>query len=578
MRFIGGSSGAATVGAVKTHARTPVGSRRCSDVARWVVAAVALACSAAALGQAAAPAREPEDVAATRFDILEFAIEGNSVLRPLEIEGAVLPYLGPARRMADVEAARTALEKLYQDRGFLTVLVDVPEQRIDDGVVRLAVTEGRIEKLAVVGSRYFSQGYIREKVPELQEGRVPNFNQVQTELAAVNRTAERRVQPVLRPGIEPGTVQVDLKVDDQLPLAANLELNNLHAPDTESWRLIAGLRYDNLWQRDHSLALNLITSPEDTSQTRVISANYSVPMDGGATWLLYAVDSQSNVVSLGGTSVIGNGLTIGTRYIWPIANSAAGFHTLSAGADYKDLEEDVRFGNDTIRTPLRYLPFQFGYSGNWFGEGRNTTLTATLTAAARSILERKIDCPGNVGPVDQFGCKRRGADGSFAWLRLDARHSERFSLGTLALRFALQGANEPLASAEQFQLGGADTVRGYLEGVSAGDHGALASIEFRSPNAAPMLQQRFGGGEAGGSASWLSDLTLLGFLEAGQVNLVDALPGQPSKERLGSYGVGLRASGRPGWQLSLDVAAPQTRPLNARSQATRTHLRFGLRL
>ncbi|NJK42744.1 MAG: ShlB/FhaC/HecB family hemolysin secretion/activation protein [Aquincola sp.] len=256
-----------------------------------------------------------------RFDILEYLIEGNSVLVAIEIEAAVLPHLGPGRQMADVEAARAALEKAYQDRGFLTVLVDVPEQRIDNGAVRLAVTEGRIEKLAVTGSRYFSQGYIRQKVPELQEGRVPNFNVVQAEIATLNRTPDRRVQPVLRPGIEPGTVQVDLKVDDKLPLSANVELNNLHAPDTESWRLVAGMRYDNLWQRDHSLAVNLIVSPQDVDQTRVVSANYSIPFDNGATWLLYAVDSQSNVVTLGGTAVVGSGTTLGTRYIWPVANS-----------------------------------------------------------------------------------------------------------------------------------------------------------------------------------------------------------------------------------------------------------------
>jgi hemolysin activation/secretion protein len=425
--FIANSSRAATVGAVKSHTLTLASVQRAFSFALIGAIGFVLALPVAAQQ----PAAEPE-IVATRFDILEFEIDGNSVLGAREIEGAVLPFLGLGKQMADVEAARVALEKVYQERGYLTVLVDVPEQRIEGGVVRLAVTEGRIEKLAVTGSRYFSQGFIRSKVPELQEGRVPNFNQVQAELAAVNRTAERRVQPVLRPGIEPGTVQVDLKVDDKLPLSANVELNNLHAPDTETLRLVAGIRYDNLWQRDHSLALNFITSPEDTSQTRVISANYSIPMDSGATWLLYAVDSKSNVVTLGGTAVVGNGTTLGTRYVWPIASSPQGFHTLSAGVDYKDLKEDVRFGSDTISTPLTYLPFQFAYNGNWFGEARTSNLTATLAAASRSFLQRDVDCPGNVGPVDQFACKRRGADGGFVWLRTDARHSERFEFGTLA--------------------------------------------------------------------------------------------------------------------------------------------------
>src|SRR5262245_52566482 len=73
----------------------------------------------------AAGAVEPQ----VRFDILEFRIEGNTVLSVPVIEQVVTPFLGPGRTMADVEAARAALEKAYQGTGWLTVFVDVPEQR-----------------------------------------------------------------------------------------------------------------------------------------------------------------------------------------------------------------------------------------------------------------------------------------------------------------------------------------------------------------------------------------------------------------------------------------------------------------
>ena len=101
--------------------------------------------------------------AAPRFDILEFEIEGNTALPATAIEKAVMPYMGPQRNLDDAEAARAALEKAYQSAGFLTVFVDLPEQRIDAGVVRLKVLEGRIERLYVTGSRYFDQGEIRRR-------------------------------------------------------------------------------------------------------------------------------------------------------------------------------------------------------------------------------------------------------------------------------------------------------------------------------------------------------------------------------------------------------------------------------
>jgi hemolysin activation/secretion protein len=76
----------------------------------------------------------------SRFDVLEFEIEGNTVLPALAIERAVYPFLGPGKTIDDVQGARAALEKAYQDAGYLTVVVDVPPQQVKGGKVVLAVT------------------------------------------------------------------------------------------------------------------------------------------------------------------------------------------------------------------------------------------------------------------------------------------------------------------------------------------------------------------------------------------------------------------------------------------------------
>src|SRR3974390_1330670 len=69
------------------------------------------------------------------FDILEYRVEGNSVLPKLTIERAVYPHLGEKKRIADVEKARASLEKAYHDAGYATVVVNVPVQKVDKGVV-----------------------------------------------------------------------------------------------------------------------------------------------------------------------------------------------------------------------------------------------------------------------------------------------------------------------------------------------------------------------------------------------------------------------------------------------------------
>ncbi len=62
--------------------------------------------------------------------IREIRIKGATKLPTGEVEEAVYPYLGPGRSEADVEQARAALEKAYQDKGFQTVSVSIPQQEV----------------------------------------------------------------------------------------------------------------------------------------------------------------------------------------------------------------------------------------------------------------------------------------------------------------------------------------------------------------------------------------------------------------------------------------------------------------
>jgi hemolysin activation/secretion protein len=96
-----------------------------------------------------------------KFDIFEYQVEGNSKLTNVEIETAVYPFLGEKRTFTDVRKAREALEKAYHQAGYLTVLVDIPEQEVANKVVKLSVTESKIGKLRIKDSDYYSLGRIK---------------------------------------------------------------------------------------------------------------------------------------------------------------------------------------------------------------------------------------------------------------------------------------------------------------------------------------------------------------------------------------------------------------------------------
>jgi len=506
-----------------------------------------LFCSAAQAEDAdpAAPtAAAQQNTAATQqpasFDMLELRVKGNTLLDKKILERTVYRFLGPKKSIDNVEAARTALEELYHAKGYQTVAVDIPEQDVKNGVVYLNVTEGSISKLRVKDSRYFAQGAIKAAVPELAEGSVPNFPKMQEQLAKLGaENPDRQITPILRAGETPGTLEVDLKVKDELPLHGKVELNGRNTSTTSRLRLVSSLRYDNLWQKFHSASLMYQVSPEDNKEVDVWAGTYAMPLfDSDARLAFYTVSSSSSaqISNAGALAVIGIGDIYGLRLVKPFKPVADYFHSMTLGWDYKDFKEDLQLiGADSIKTPIHYSPFLAQYSGSMNGKESVTTFDVGLHLSIRGL--------GN-DPA-QFDQKRLNAKSNYAFVTGELKHQHNLPLGTeLVSRFAGQAANSPLISNEQFSMGGAESVRGYFETQSLADDALFGSLELHSPHLGPN--------------DWdnLNQLKMLVFFDAAKGWIKDALPGSSKGDFLASAGVGMRFKMWKHLSGLLDVGVP----------------------
>lgn len=491
-----------------------------------------------------------------RFDILEYAVEGNTVLPALAIETAVYPHLGEAKSIADVELARTALEKTYHDHGYLTVFVDIPQQEIASGGVRLRVSEGEVERLRISGSRHHGLSEIKRRVPQLAEGKVPYFPAVEKDLVAVNRSQDSKVTPVMRPGRSPGKVEVDLKVEDHLPLHGELELNDRYSANTSQTRFNAGVRYDNLWQRQHSISLNFQTAPENVEESKVFSGTYSMPLQSGNYLAGYAVFSDSDVSAVGDVNSIGKGTILGLRYILPLRARPGYFHSVTLGLDYKDFDETIALlGADSFNRPVSYLPFTVGYDG---------TLRADSGGTTQFNLSANFSVRGLSNDEQEFSNKRLGAAPSYLYLRGDLKRTQPLPADwSLFARASGQLAGQPLISNEQFTAGGADSVRGYLEANSLGDDGLSWGLELRAPPWGRKLTPA------------LDELVAYLFTEGATLRVQDAAVGQDDHFDLLSAGLGMRFKWRGGLSGTLDLAYPFQDAGSVLSGDGRAHFRLG---
>jgi len=147
--------------------------------------------------QASPPAaQKPEP----HFAILEFVIDGNTVLPAPALEEAVYPFLGEDRVAGDVDRARDALERLYRERGYQTVQVSIPKQGVESKIIHLQVVENPVGRLRVVDSKYHTPSEIKQIAPSLAEGTVPNLTEVQRDIVALNQQADMKVTPRLKAG------------------------------------------------------------------------------------------------------------------------------------------------------------------------------------------------------------------------------------------------------------------------------------------------------------------------------------------------------------------------------------------
>jgi hemolysin activation/secretion protein len=519
-----------------------------SPTRRPSIASAALFSLAFALG---AQAQSPR----TRtLDIAEYRVEGADHLEQVEVETALNPFLGPGRTLDDIERARVALEKAYSDKGYQTVTVAIPPQTVRGGVVTLKVTEGKVGRLRVRGARYFLPSEVRRLAPSVGEGSLPNFNDIVHDVYLLNQLPDRRVTPALRPGTEPGSIDVDLNVQDQLPLHGLIGFDNRASAYTTPTRLNGVLHYDNLWQQGHSLTLALQIAPRRPQDATVFSAAYLARFPD-VPWLSFSANGvlqNSDVSTLGSIAVQGRGRIFGGRANFTLPSTERFFHTLSAGVDYK------RFGKELLAdpnaAPITYWPVTTLYSAAYSGDSAQTAGTLSLVGNLRGLSSAPA----------QFDAKRYLASGDFTYLRADLGHTRELGAGfVLFARVQTQLATGPLVPSEQLTAGGAESVRGYLEAQAAGDSGVIGTVEARTPD----FGHRIG--------SWLDELRVIGFADGARLTIRDRLPEQQWVFQLAGTGGGLRIRAFRSFVSGLDVGVPLRSLGVAIKGHPRVHFRIG---
>lgn len=506
---------------------------------RTLTVATALLC--VSIGAAA----QVPAISVSRFDV-----RGATLLTASDIGDVLAAHTGP-QTLAGLTTAATAVQSLYRERGFGTVVARVPEQTIADGVVRIEVTEGRLGQVLVTGNRAFERENILRSLPHLRSGTTPNLLTLDTQALVANENPAKKLRLIFQPGLIAGEVDAVVSVVDQPPVRWSLGLDNSGRPSNGVLRSSLSYQNANVMDRDHVVHGRVETSVSQPGDNVVAAGDYRIPLYNAPATLDFVASyslarGRGIATPAGDFNYSGQGTSVGTRYRHLIAAAGETKQQLAIGMDVRRYENACSIGDfgadgcGAAGSSVSVRPLSLSYQAE-----RPGRFQASVQMAANPW-------PGGAnGGTADFEAVRPGASARYAVLRANAWGVMGASPHLVVVRGALQASRDALVPAEQFGVGGMNTVRGYREREVVGDQGSSASVEWVVDLTKALDLAPAGAAERAGSRMSVSAFVDAGFARN---HLGTACRAGTSHCTLAGIGVGWQWSGGPGWTVRADAA------------------------
>lgn len=459
------------------------------------------------------------------FTIRGFEVSGAETLPAAEIERTLAAFVGPDGSFDRIRQAMEALERRLGDAGFGSARVLLPEQEVEDGRIRLRIILAVVGRIDLEGAKYHGPENIRNSVPGLAAGKVPEMNAIGASLRVANENPSKQTSLVFRQSERSGEIDALLRVADEEPLRTALSLDNTGTEATGKYRLGLIVQHSNLFDADHALSGQIVTSPGHERDVLIASVGYRIPLYASGNsldlaWGYSNVDSGQLVTAGGSFGIAGSGQTASIRFNQYLPRLGDWEQKLSYGLDWRAYSNEVLpLGGGTNLVPdLTVRPLSLTYATGF----REERLEASLNLSYVRNLAGGSD--GTTADFNRPG-GRAGASANYDLWRYAASFSYRMTSGwQLRLSGNGQWTSHLLVSGEQFGIGGTDSVRGFAERAIANDRGYRAGIELWTPRLA--------------ADAWTAQL--LGFADWGAVRRNQPLPGEAAGEAVASAGLGLR--------------------------------------
>ena len=409
----------------------------------------------------------PEQIIVKDFDVV-----GSSVFSEQELSQAIEPYRDRPLSLPELFQARSAITKLYTDKGYVNSGAYLPPQELNDGTVKIAVLEGKLEAIQVSGTKRLNSEYISSRI-ETAAGKPVNVDSLLSALQLL------RLDPLidnisaeLSAGIQPGTSLLDIQVEEADVFNISTSFNNQKSPSVGSNQRSIGLNHGNLLGFGDRFNFNY----SNTDGSDSFDFAYSLPFNAKNGTIKAAYGTNSNDI----IEEPFNDLDI---------QSESRYYELNLRQPLilkpnQEFALGLSFSRSESETSLEDRDFRISRGADDNGETKISAIRLfqeyvnrddKKVLAFRSQFSIGIDAFNATSNDDEPDSTFFAWRGQSQWVR---RLDEDF---LFLLRGDLQFSGGGLVPLEQFRIGGANSARGYRQDLSLGDNGIFASAELRVP-------------------------------------------------------------------------------------------------
>ena len=413
----------------------------------------------------------------TQITLQSVSFVGNTRFTQAQLQAVLAGAMGKSLDLGGLKALANQISEHYRGAGYPFARAFIAPQALQGGeqqvVLRTDVMEGLYGAVTVQSPNAANArlaAAAQKYATSLQPGSVIESEPLERLSLTLNDLPGIKVTPIMRPGQEMGTGDLDLVIDTTDRLNADVGLDNQGNRYTGQSRVRANLDVNSPFLLGDQITLRSLLSEQGM---RMAALGYSLPVAGSG---LRATTSYSHTYyELGGSfassqsSGTADVLSVGASY--PLQRGQQVNLTLTGSLQHKQLNDHSGASASSTDKSSTTLPLALNFDRR-DGSG--------ITYGSVSLTCGQLDLGSTLSAADAPA----QTAGSFTKINLDVARVQALNWGTgseLALfaRLSAQQASKNLDSSEDFGLGGSSGVRAYPSGEGYGDAGWLAQLELR---------------------------------------------------------------------------------------------------